>query len=359
MPVHHLAHSLRWRQWLVLLILSCIFLVLFEWMHLPAALMFGPMVAGIVVGLRGASIRVPSRAFKAAQSIIGCMLAITITPAVISGFFEHWFLLICIIFFSIFCSCAIGLVLTYLRVMPGSTAIWGSTPGAASTMIIIAQDYGADIRLVAFMQYFRVLLVSLATSLVAWSIEPVTPADSAVAVNSLQNWFTAIDIPAFASMLGVALVGTLLATALHVPAAGLIGPLLLGGLLHGLGWIDMQIPTWLLVISFTLLGWRVGLIFDRDTLNHVYKALPAITLSTIILMLFCGFLSWVLTMVLHLDPLTAYLANTPGGLEAVAAIAASRPETNISFIMSLQTARLILLTAICPPLTKWIANRFH
>ena len=341
----------------MLLVLSCILMVLFELIHLPAALMFGPMIAGVLAGLRGASIRVSTRAFKMAQSIIGCMLAISITPAVLSEFLNHWALLIGVILSSIICSCVIGIVLTHLRVMPGSTAIWGSTPGAASAMIVIAQEYGADIRLVAFMQYYRVLLLAITASIIAWTIQPVTT-ENAVAATQVTEWFPAIDIVAFASVIGIAIVGTLLGGFLHIPAPALIGTLLLGGVLHGLGWADMQLPPWLLTISFVVLGWKVGLVFDREIVQHVYKSLPVITVSVIVLMLFCGFLSWILAVTLDLDPLTAYLANTPGGLESVAAIAASRPETNISFIMTLQTTRLILLTTICPPLTKWVAKRY-
>ena len=37
--------------------------------------------------------------------------------------------------------------------LPGTTALWGTSPGAASVMTIMAESYGADMRLVAFMQY--------------------------------------------------------------------------------------------------------------------------------------------------------------------------------------------------------------
>lgn len=348
----------HWQQWLALFALSCVFIGLFDLIYLPAALMFGPMVAGIIAALRGVSIRVSSPVFTIAKSILGCRLAIAITPAVLSEFYSHWVLLVCVIFSSIFFSCVIGIVLTRLRVMPSSTAIWGSTPGAASAMIVIAQAYGADIRLVAFMQYFRVLLVAITATLLVWLIQPAVPQNT-IAAFQWQDWFPPIDVPAFACTIGVGVGGTLLASLLHLPASAVLGPLLLGGVLRGFFGMDMQIPPWMLAISFVLLGWKIGLLFDRDTLRHVYKSLPAVTLSILALMLFCGFFSWILALALDLDPLTAYLANTPGGLEAVIAISTSHPETNISFIMTLQTARLILLAAICPFLTKWLADRYH
>jgi uncharacterized membrane protein AbrB (regulator of aidB expression) len=44
--------------------------------------------------------------------------------------------------------------------LPGATGAWGSSPGGASAMVVMAQEYGADVRLVALMQYLRVLFVA-------------------------------------------------------------------------------------------------------------------------------------------------------------------------------------------------------
>ena len=58
--------------------------------------------------------------------------------------------------------------------LPGTTALWGTSPGAASVMTIMAESYGADVRLVAFMQYFRVVVVAVVAALVT-KLFGVTP----------------------------------------------------------------------------------------------------------------------------------------------------------------------------------------
>lgn len=63
-------------------------------------------------------------------------------------------------------SAVIGWLLVRYSSLPGNTGAWGSSPGGAAAMVAMAQDYGADIRLVAFMQYLRVLLVVGAAALV-------------------------------------------------------------------------------------------------------------------------------------------------------------------------------------------------
>src|SRR5690606_25052099 len=46
---------------------------------------------------------------------------------------------------------------------PNTTAIWGLFPGAASAMVLLADTHHSDPRVVAFMQYSRIALVTLAS----------------------------------------------------------------------------------------------------------------------------------------------------------------------------------------------------
>ncbi len=56
------------------------------------------------------------------------------------------------------------------------------------------------------------------------------------------------------------------------------------------------------------------------------------------------------------DPLTAYLATSPGGSDSIAIIAAST-DVDLSFVMAMQTVRMIAVLFIGPPLTKFISTR--
>ncbi|MBN9269617.1 MAG: AbrB family transcriptional regulator, partial [Mesorhizobium sp.] len=60
-------------QWLAILALSLLFAGALEAAALPAALLIGPMFAGIVAGTGGATVRMPRPVFAAAQSIVGCL----------------------------------------------------------------------------------------------------------------------------------------------------------------------------------------------------------------------------------------------------------------------------------------------
>src|SRR4051812_1035585 len=70
--------SITWRprtQWAVLFVSSALLGAIFQVLHMPAALMLGPMVAGIVLSARGGSVRLPPSAFLYGQGVIGCFIA--------------------------------------------------------------------------------------------------------------------------------------------------------------------------------------------------------------------------------------------------------------------------------------------
>ena len=131
-----------------------------ELAQLPAALLIGPMLAAIIAGTNGATIRPKRIVFMAAQAIVGCLIAASIPSEIFASFFAEWPLFLGIVLATLAASSLLGYLISRWKVLPGTTAVWGSTPGAASAMVLMADAFGADARLVAFMQYLRVIFVS-------------------------------------------------------------------------------------------------------------------------------------------------------------------------------------------------------
>ena len=205
----------------MLAVLSGIFGLGLELIRLPAALLLGPMIAGIVLAIAGSNLRVPQQLVLIAQAVIGYMIARSIPPTIIGEMLRNWPLFLTVVIAVIAASSTAGLVAHPLRKScPGTTAVWGSSPGAAPAMMLMAGAYGADIRLVAFMQYLRVLLVALAATIVArlW-----TTAGSITATTI--TWFPQIHWLSFAETLLLIAFGTFAARLRRIPAAPLLLPI--------------------------------------------------------------------------------------------------------------------------------------
>jgi len=77
-------------QWTVLLAISVVLVAAMEWIDMPAALLMGPMAAGIALGVNAATIRASGPAFTFGQAIIGCLIARAIDPQIVGTFLLSW-----------------------------------------------------------------------------------------------------------------------------------------------------------------------------------------------------------------------------------------------------------------------------
>ncbi len=340
-------------QWTVLIVLSVGIGAVLLWLHAPAALMLGPLVAGIVIASGGGKVRFPLPAFVVAQGIIGCMIARMVPLSILGDILSHWLLFTAGVL-SVVAACSlIGWLMTRLHLLPGTTALWGMSPGAASVMTIMAESYGADIRLVAVMQYLRVVGVAAVASLVA-KLFGVSAAHGPAAI----VWFPPVAWLPLAETLALAIVGPLIARLLRIPAGAFLVPLVGGAALTHLGWLTIELPTWLLAASYAFVGWNIGLRFTRPLLMHAARALPLVVGCTLVLIAICGAVAALMVVGAGIDPLTAYLATSPGGSDSIAIIAAST-NVDVSFVMAMQTFRMITVMFIAPVLTKFIAKRIN
>jgi membrane AbrB-like protein len=337
-------------QWAILLILSCIVILLLAAAGLPAANMLGCLAAAIVVAAAEGSVRIPGICFVAAEAVIGCMIARAFRLPMLVEILHYWPLFLGAVISVLAASSALGWLLMRWRVLPGATAIWGSFPGAAMVMTLMAEAYGEDVRLVAFMQYLRVALIAIVASLVSriWL-------GSAGAVSRII-WFPPVAWDSFIATATVAGVGALVGPRLRIPAGALLLPMLLGALLQDMGLLVIELPPWLLAPAYAVIGWSIGLRFTRPILIHAARALPRVLTSILALIAICAGIGYLLAAVAGLDPLTAYLATCPGGVDSVAIIAANS-KVNVPFVMAMQTARFIAVLSIGPSLARLMARR--
>ncbi len=135
-------------------------------------------------------------------------------------------------------------------------------------------------------------------------------------------------------------------------------PLALGALLQAIGIMTIDLPPWLLGASYVLIGWRIGLGFSRSIIAHAARALPAVLTSTLVLIAICGLFGMALGHLFGFDPLTAYLATSPGGADVVAIIAASS-NVDLPFIIAMQTSRFFIVLLAGPAIARFVAARVN
>lgn len=95
-------------QWGMLCVLSLLLSIGFLGLHLPAALLLGPMIAGIIFSMRGVTLQLPRSAFLAAQAILGCMIAQNLTGSILTTLEVNWPIVLAILLVTLLSSAIVG-----------------------------------------------------------------------------------------------------------------------------------------------------------------------------------------------------------------------------------------------------------
>ncbi|MBS1181289.1 MAG: rane protein AbrB duplication [Proteobacteria bacterium] len=338
-------------RWAILLSVSSATSIAFELFHLPAALLLGPMLAAIFLGVNDRAVTVPQPAFMLAQGVVGTLMARAMPPTVLTEILAAWPVILIGVASVVLTANVIGYALARFRVLPGTTAVWGASPGAATAMVIMAEAYGGDTRLVAVMQYLRVLVVATTASLAArFYLDASLTGGTAVA------WFPPVHGASFVGTLAVIGLGLFLSRLFRLTTGAMILPMLFAIGLQGAGVLTVELPPVLLAAAYAVCGWAIGSRFNREIIVYAARALPTILLAIVVLIGICAIYAGVLASVTGVDFLTAYLATSPGGADSVAIIAASS-NVDMSFVMAMQTMRFFMVLFTGPATARFIADR--
>jgi len=331
-------------QWLALLTCAGAFGQFLHALAVPAGLFLGPMLVAIVFAVSGARLNLHRQVFRFGQGCVGLLVAHSVSWAVLVSMAQSWHLMLVATFITVALSALVGLGTVRFGGIPGSTAAWGTAPGAASAMVSMAEENGADARVVATMQYVRVVCVVMIGSLVSHLLG-ATPGAGAAA--SAPVVMTGAHVSDILLSLGVVSVGVLAGS--RMPAGALLMPLLLGGALQLSGLLTISLPEPLLALAYGAIGCYIGLRFDRQTVRYVCKRLPTMIAGAVVLIVLCAACAWVLAWAMGTDFLSMYLATSPGGLDAMAIIAVET-HADVGLVLAMQTLRLfgvILTGAFC------------
>jgi membrane AbrB-like protein len=324
-----------------------------EQVGVPVAWLVGPMIAAVVLSLAGAPPE-PStaRLFPVVQAIIGATLSASFTIDSIRPLGEHWLPISIAVVLVLVISIASGVVLTRIASLDVATASLGTVPGGASGMVAMSEELGGDPRLVAFMQYARLVIVIVSIAVLARVIgaegEPVTQV--------LAKEGGAPMVARYGLALAVAGIGGWLGVRFNLPAGALVGAMIVGLVPGLIGIGPLAWPPFVLAGAYLLLGSRVGSRFDRGIIGRLWTLLPFALGFIVVLCLICAGIGWGLHEVTNMDMLTALLATSPGGIDA-ATIAALDTGANVTMVASIQMARLLLMVLVGPFIIRRLVTR--
>jgi uncharacterized protein len=320
---------------------------------LPSSYLFGALLVGIAAALLAPeALVVPRRAFMAGQAIAGVVLGTFLDSRSLDAIEAGWLPLTLVTTATLAISLAAGALLARATALDPATAALGMVAGGASGIVGVSGELGADDRLVAFMQYLRVLLIVLVTPvLVAIAFPGGTSGALGTAepvLGDARGWLLAIAIAAAGAAIGARS---------RLPGGALLGPMAIAAVVAlAVPGGDFDVPPLLRDTGFALIGLQVGLRFTLATIRQLGRLLLPVLLAVLGVLAACALLAVVLDVTTSVSLRDAYLATTPGGLYAVLAVALGA-DADAGFILAAQGLRLVVMVALAPVVVRWMVGR--
>lgn len=313
----------------------------FKLLNLPLAWMLGAMCLCTVAALGGAPVRVPPGLRATMVAILGVMLGSVFTPEIFARA-GQW--LGGVTLLVVYVGVTSLAVLLYMRKVAGYdpvTAYFAATPGGLNEMTIVGEAMGGDPRVISLTHAIRILVVVLAVPFYFRVIQGYEVPSSPVALG--HGELGAVD----ALVLGLcALAGYVLAVRLRLPAAQLVGPMLLSAAVHLSGLVRAAPPTELVAVAQVVVGTAVGCRFAGISLGEVRRIMVLGFGSTALMLAMAGLFAKAGALA-GAAPMALFLSFAPGGLAEMSLIALALG-IDTAFVSTMHIFRIVLVVVVAP-----------
>ncbi|GIF04186.1 AbrB family transcriptional regulator [Actinoplanes siamensis] len=328
--------------------------------RVPAPQLVLSLLVGVVLALTGvAAGNLPRAAVSGSHATIGVLMGSYLGPSVVRALAGTVLPLTGATVVTIALSVGTAVLLARVSRISLADALMALIPGGSAAIVASAEAIGADSRVVAFAQYLRVGLVALSAPVIValaggTAAAPPSPGAFPALARLVTNPHQAVGL---LQLIVICVAGVRAGARLSLPAPSVLGPMALTALLLMAGTSHTFTPAGpLRDLAFVLVGLEVGLRFNRTSVRRVRRLAPYLIGATGLMCLACAALAWCLAVVTGMPFLDAYLATTPGGINAVVATAASAGR-DVAVISAVQSIRLFTVVLLTPSLIRWMVRR--
>lgn len=338
-----------------LLALGAITGTVFWAINLPLPYMLGGLLSAVTVfALSGQfefRITFPKHLRMVFVGLIGAMIGSTFTPELRQLIPTMLVTVLSIVLYVVLAHALSYMVCRKLGRYDKVTAFYSSMPGGLIEAVELAERGGGDTRVVTLCHFIRVFIVVITVPLFYWVVSGDL-VGSAAGETFERGQATAVDVIA---LVLITAAGLGLGRFLHIPAAHLLGPLILSAVLNGTGLLATTSPTWLLFIAQLIVGTGLGAQFRSPSTAVLLTAFKTTVAITILMLLMSTLSAYLLTKITNQSMDGLFLLFAPGGVTEMSLIALS---LNLSpvVVAAHHVLRIFLTVSIAAASTRYFKS---
>jgi membrane AbrB-like protein len=324
---------------------------LFAELRLPLPWMMGAMCATTVAALAGTPLAMPPALRSLMIAVVGTMLGSAFTPEVAAGIARWAPSLAALLLLTVAIIASATPLLARAPGFNAASAYYAGVPGGFSEMVFLGERSGGDERRMSLIHSVRIL----------------------VTVIAIPFWFCLFHgyVPGVAGDLGAlakfapqdgliltlcAVVGFVGGRRLRLPAAPLLGPMLLSAAAHVSGLTAASPPAEVVNVAQIVLGAGVGARFVGFELRKVFGTMLVGSGITVLMLALAASAALALEYLTGLPFADLILAFAPGGLAEMVLISLAL-DVDTAFVSLHHIARMVFLVA-CAPLLYRVVEKY-
>jgi len=320
---------------------------------LPLPWMLGPMIGLTIASVAGAPVAGPDRLRPFVIPVIGVMLGSAIRPEIFDQI-TSWAITFAVL--PLYLTMAAGLSFAVYRRLghyDPVTAFYAAMPGGLNEMLIVGGAAGGNERKIALAHAARVLLVILFVAVFFGYFLGVRSGSNSA------SWIgvMAPSLTDYAWLVIAAITGLWLGRKLRLPAVPVFGPMIISGIFHAAGWVEIAPPSIFVVTAQILIGTIIGTRFIGASLLEVRRDLTLAAIGSGIMLLVAVGFAVVITFAAGVSLSEAFLAFAPGGLTEMSLLTLAMDQ-DVAYVSAVHIVRITLVIAIAPAVfsavRRWI-----
>jgi membrane AbrB-like protein len=311
--------------------------------QLPLAWMIGAMLATTAGAMAGLPIAVPPALRSLFVVVLGVMLGSSFTPAILDQLGDWAVSLTALIAYVVMSGAAGTFFFRRFVGYDRVTAYFAAMPGGLSEMVLVGTAMGGDTRIISMTHAARLLLIVLALPFAFQWLLDYDPA-ARPAFGAAMGELAPGDL-ALLALCGVA--GFFGARALKLPAAPVVGPMILSAIVHLAGWTSAPPPAVLVTAAQVVVGAAIGCRFAGVGLGFILRIVTAAAGVTLVLIAITLLVAGVIHAATGLPAEALVLAFAPGGLAEMSLIALAL-SMDAAFVATHHIVRIFLVVVLAP-----------
>lgn len=320
-------------------------------LHLPMPWLLGAITGTAIAVLGGLDARIPKPLRNAVLVVLGLMIGATLSPSII-GNLARWPVSLAAV--PIFVVLVTAAQYVYFRRVGGydaPTAYFSAAPGGFMAMTVLGGEFGGIERVIALMHAVRIVLVVFLLVLGLHLLVGTAAAHHGARYVGLAD----IQPVTWLALIAIGLAGVALSRVLRLPAAPMIGPLLVMGAVQVSGLLPVAVPSAPILIAEVVLGSSIGAQFAGASLSELRRGTLLAVSSTLGMLVISIIFALALHAITGLDLLALFLAFSPGGMSGISLIALAL-SIEPAFVTMHNMLRVLVILIVGPTVFRMRRN---